>query len=125
MAFLIYSIEDDKDIAQIINRTLAKQGYEVYSFGNGKDFFQAFKERKPDLILLDLMLPDYSGLDILKTVRQDSNNDELNEFKNEIGIDALEEDLYGNIIMDKLEKDVKFKESFENNLKILIDKERH
>ena len=33
MAFLIYSIEDDKDIAQIINRTLAKQGYEVYSFG--------------------------------------------------------------------------------------------
>lgn len=77
MAFLIYSIEDDKDIAQIINRTLAKQGYEVYSFGNGKDFFQAFKERKPDLILLDLMLPDYSGLDILKTVRQDSNNDEI------------------------------------------------
>lgn len=56
---------------------------------------------------------------------QDSTNDELNEFKNEIGIDALKEDLYGNIIMDKLEKDVKFKESFENNLKILIDKERH
>ena len=56
---------------------------------------------------------------------QDSTNDELNEFKNEIGIDALEEDLYGNMIMDKLEKDVKFKESFENNLKILIDKERH
>ena len=40
-------------------------------------------------------------------------------------VDILEKDLYGNIIMDKLEKDVKFKESFENNIKILIDKERH
>lgn len=44
MAFLIYSIEDDKDIAQIINRTLAKQGYEVYSFGNGKDFFKHLRK---------------------------------------------------------------------------------
>ena len=72
MSFLIYSIEDDKDIAQIINKTLLKQGYDVRTFNNGKDFFQAFNIKKPDLILLDLMLPDISGLDILKEIRKDN-----------------------------------------------------
>ena len=53
-----------------------------------------------------------------------SSNEEVAEFKAKVGIDSPEEDLYGNIIMEKLENDMKFKESFENNLKILIDKER-
>ncbi len=77
MSFLIYSIEDDKDIAQIINKTLLKQGYDVRTFNNGKDFFQAFNIKKPDLILLDLMLPDISGLDILKEIRKDNENEDI------------------------------------------------
>ncbi len=77
MAFVIYSIEDDRDIAQIINKTLSKQGYEVKTFVNGKDFLTAFKETKPDLILLDLMLPDYSGLELLKIIRGDKANDDI------------------------------------------------
>ena len=77
MAFVIYSIEDDRDIAQIINKTLSKQGYEVKTFSNGKDFLTAFKETKPDLILLDLMLPDYSGLELLKIIRGDKANDDI------------------------------------------------
>lgn len=77
MDYLIYSIEDDKDIAQIINKTLSKQGYEVKTFYDGKSFFEAFKEKKPDMILLDMMLPDYSGSDILKMVRSDEENDEI------------------------------------------------
>ena len=40
MAYLIYSIEDDDNIAQIIKLTLNKQGYEVLTFANGKDFFR-------------------------------------------------------------------------------------
>lgn len=77
MAFLIYSVEDDKDIAQIINKTLTKQGYEAKTFYNGKDFLEAFKERKPDLVLLDLMLPDYSGMEILQKIRKDRSNDDI------------------------------------------------
>lgn len=77
MAFLIYSIEDDKDIAQIINKTLAKQGYQVETFYNGKSFLRAFNQIKPDLILLDLMLPDYSGTELLKKVRNDAVNDDI------------------------------------------------
>ena len=77
MPFVIYSIEDDKDIAQIINKTLLKQGYDVFSFNNGKDFFKRFDKVKPDLILLDLMLPDCSGLDILKEIRKNEDNDNI------------------------------------------------
>lgn len=74
---LIYSIEDDKDISLIINKTLSKQGFEVQSFYDGKSFFECFNKRKPEIILLDLMLPDMSGIDILKQIRSDENNDNI------------------------------------------------
>lgn len=77
MNFLIYSIEDDKDIALIINKTLSKQGYIVKTFYDAASFFEAFKEKKPNMILLDMMLPDMPGSEILKTIRQNPNNDEI------------------------------------------------
>lgn len=77
MEYIIYSIEDDKDIALIINKTLSKQGYTVKTFYDGESFFRAFEERKPDMILLDMMLPDLHGSDILKKVRSNSSNDEI------------------------------------------------
>ncbi len=77
MAYLIYSVEDDENIANIIKLTLQKQGYEVNIFPNGKSFFDAFNNKKPDLILLDMMLPDISGSEILKTIRSNSLNDEI------------------------------------------------
>ena len=77
MAKLIYSVEDDHDIALIINKTLTKQGYNVKTFHDGKSFFEAFNKEKPHLILLDLMLPDMSGTSILKTIRSDTLNDEI------------------------------------------------
>lgn len=77
MGILIYSIEDDKDIALIINKTLSKQGYEVKTFYSGKEFKDEFNKRKPDLILLDLMLPDVNGIEILKDIRKDNMNDNI------------------------------------------------
>ncbi len=77
MEYLIYSIEDDKDIAQIINRTLSKQGYTVETFYDGTSFFKKFEEKKPNMILLDMMLPDYSGSEILKKIRADRKNDDI------------------------------------------------
>lgn len=77
MNFLIYSIEDDKDIALIINKTLSKQGYIVKTFYDAASFFETFKEKKPNMILLDMMLPDMPGSEILKTIRQNPNNDEI------------------------------------------------
>ena len=77
MGSIIYSVEDDVDIARIINKTLTKQGYQVYSFSDGKSFIEAFNKQKPDLVLLDLMLPDMNGNDIIKYIRNDIENNEV------------------------------------------------
>lgn len=77
MDFLIYSLEDDKDIALIINKTLTHQGYEIKTFYDAKSFFEAFKTKKPDMVLLDMMLPDMSGSDVLKLIRSDTKNDDI------------------------------------------------
>lgn len=77
MSYLIYSVEDDKDIALIINKTLSKQGYIVKTFYNAKSFFETFNNEKPDIILLDMMLPDMSGSEILKNVRGNKTNEDI------------------------------------------------
>ena len=77
MANLIYSVEDDINISKIIALTLKKQGYEVLSFSDGSSFLEAFSKRKPDLVLLDLMLPDIDGFDILRKLRADKDNDDI------------------------------------------------
>ena len=77
MDSIIYSVEDDVDIARIINKTLTKQGYQVLSFYDGKSFIEAFNKQKPNLVLLDLMLPDMNGNDIIKYIRSDMENNEI------------------------------------------------
>ena len=73
----IYSVEDDQDIAKIINVSLTKSGYQVYTFPDTKSFWGAFRKVKPDLILLDLMLPDGNGMDVLKTLRNSVENNDI------------------------------------------------
>ena len=75
--YLIYSIEDDEDISYIIKATLEKQGYKVKSFSDGESFLDAFKIEKPNLILLDMMLPKIQGKDLLRYLRNDPNNDDI------------------------------------------------
>lgn len=75
--YLIYSIEDDKDIAHIINLSLTKQGYQVSSFFDGESFLNAFNLVKPNMILLDMMLPGIQGKDILKRIRSDYKNNDI------------------------------------------------
>ena len=73
----IYSVEDDQDIAKIINVSLTKSGYQVYTFPDTKSFWDAFRKVKPNLILLDLMLPDGNGMDVLKTLRNSVENNDI------------------------------------------------
>ena len=74
---LIYSVEDDEDISLIINKTLTKQGFTVKSFENGKKFLEQFKLETTDIVLLDLMLPDMSGSDIIKKIRSNQKYDNV------------------------------------------------
>ena len=77
MSKLIYSVEDDKNIAKIIRLTLSKQGYEVETFEDGTSFLDAINKRKPDLILLDLMLPDIDGNELIKKIRDNKFYDDV------------------------------------------------
>lgn len=67
---LIYIVEDDKNISEIESFALKNAGHETKEFADGKSFSRELMEKKPDLILLDVMLPDEDGLTILKKLRE-------------------------------------------------------
>ena len=67
---LIYIVEDDTNILEIEEIALKNSGFEDEGFGNAADFFKALGEKKPDLILLDIMLPDMDGLTIVGKIRK-------------------------------------------------------
>ena len=66
---LIYVVEDDKNIQEIETFALANVGYDVKGFDSAMDFYEALNDTTPDLILLDIMLPDEDGLSIVKKLR--------------------------------------------------------
>ena len=67
---LIYIVEDDKNIREIESYALKNSGYSVDEFESAKSFWNKVSERVPDLILLDIMLPDSDGIDVLKKLRR-------------------------------------------------------
>ena len=66
---LIYIVEDDKNIREIGTFALKNSGHTIVDFEFAKDFFKKVAEKVPNLIILDIMLPDEDGLDILKKLR--------------------------------------------------------
>ncbi|MGN1345475.1 MAG: winged helix-turn-helix domain-containing protein [Eubacteriales bacterium] len=66
---LIYCVEDDSGICNMMVYTLNASGFEAKGFPDGTEFFDALIRRKPDLVLLDIMLPGEDGLTILKKLR--------------------------------------------------------
>lgn len=75
--FLIYSVEDDHEISNLIRIALEKSDFEVHCFVDGESFLKTFEIKKPNLILLDLMLPGVQGDEILKIIRKDIDNDKI------------------------------------------------
>lgn len=69
MAVHIYIVEDDKNIREIEMFALKNSGYAVEEFENAKSFFSRSAEKVPELVLLDIMLPDMDGLEIVKKLR--------------------------------------------------------
>lgn len=67
---MIYIVEDDENIRELESYVLQSSGYLVKSFENSTDFYAACKEELPDLVLLDIMLPNEDGLSILKNLRE-------------------------------------------------------
>lgn len=67
---LIYIVEDDESIREIETIALKNSNYIVSAFENAKEFYKKLDELVPDLILLDVMLPDESGYDIVRKLRK-------------------------------------------------------
>ncbi len=64
-------IDDDPDFVHIFEAALSKEGFQTTASGTGEDGLAKAKSEKPDLILLDQVLPDLSGNDVLKTLKAD------------------------------------------------------
>ena len=67
---LIYIVEDDVNIREIESFALKNSGYTIEDFACAKDFFARIRDKVPDLVLLDIMLPDEDGLEIVKKLRK-------------------------------------------------------
>lgn len=76
MAF-IYIVEDDQNIREIENIALKNSGYQVEAFESARDFMEALDKQIPDLLLLDIMLPDADGLQIVEKLRGKTATKEL------------------------------------------------
>lgn len=66
---LVYIVEDDNNISEIESFALKNSGYITEVFETGKIFFKHLQNKKPDIVLLDIMLPDMDGLEILKKMK--------------------------------------------------------
>ena len=73
----ILIIEDDEDIVEMISYNLRKEGYRIISVSNGEDTLDLAVREKPDLVILDLMLPGMDGLEVCKSLRQDARTSNL------------------------------------------------
>ena len=69
----ILIVDDEKPISDIIKFNMTKEGYEVVTAFNGREAIELFEAEKPDIIILDLMLPKIDGLEVCREIRKTSN----------------------------------------------------
>ncbi|HMK93458.1 MAG TPA: response regulator, partial [Thermoleophilia bacterium] len=67
----ILVVDDERDILELLEYNLAKEGYAVVTVETGEDAIDAARRKLPDLILLDLMLPGVDGLEVCRALKAD------------------------------------------------------
>ncbi len=67
---LIYCLDDEEGIRSLYEEALPLGGFSCSSFADASSFYKALKEKKPDLAILDIMLPDTNGIDIIKMMKK-------------------------------------------------------
>lgn len=98
---VIYLVEDDDNIRELVVYTLHTTGFEAKGFPNAAQFWNALAQEQPQLVLLDIMLPDEDGLHILKRLRDSAETENLpvimltakgTEYDKVVGLDAGADD---------------------------------
>lgn len=74
---MIYFVEDDNSIRELVVYTLSSQGVEAEGFARPSDFWKALEKQLPQMVLLDIMLPEEDGIEILKKLRASSRTQSL------------------------------------------------
>lgn len=74
---MIFCVEDDQAIRDLMIYTLNSAGFEAMGFEDGNAFFPALEKKKPELILLDIMLPGEDGITILKKLRSNTSTSNI------------------------------------------------
>lgn len=74
---MIFCVEDDNSIRDLMVYTLNSAGFEAEGFAGGTDFFHALKAKKPQLVMLDIMLPGEDGISILKRLRSQTGTADI------------------------------------------------
>lgn len=69
----ILVVDDEKPISDIIKFNMVKEGYEVVTAFDGREALEMFEAERPDILILDLMLPELDGLEVARTIRKTSN----------------------------------------------------
>lgn len=101
---MIYVVDDEVNIRELLAFNLEKAGYKVKSFADGRLFLEELGTKKPDLVCLDLMLPDYDGVELCKKIRHSPGISDLpilmltartTEFDTVIGLEAGADDYLG------------------------------
>ena len=69
---LVLVVDDDRDLAEMLGIVLTGAGIDVEMVGRGDEALEAFRETKPDLVLLDVMLPGIDGVEVCKLIRAES-----------------------------------------------------
>ena len=74
---MIYFLEDDASIQKLVCYALAKEGYEIKGLSLPSEFWKEIRDEIPELILLDIMLPEEDGISILKKLREDKKYQDI------------------------------------------------
>lgn len=66
----ILVVDDEPQVLEILDTFLSMKGYEVTTAGNGQDALSRYKEGRPHIVLLDIRMPEVSGMDVLRKIRE-------------------------------------------------------
>lgn len=74
---MIFYVEDDNSIREIVLYTLSSMSFEAKGFEDGQSFLKALETERPSLVMLDVMLPDYDGVELLKLLKRNARTNDL------------------------------------------------